>query len=128
MIKAHGLAHITLTVSDIHRTKKFYEQIFETEFELDHGRGFSLTTVGAPVWFVQWDNIAPDDKFDPSRIGLDHFAIKLELMAELDGVANKLIEMGVKTAGIQKFSGKYPYIEFKDPDNIQTEFFISKEI
>ena len=36
--------------------------------------------------------------------------------------------MKVETAGLQRFAGKYPYVCFRDPDNIQTEFFISEEL
>ena len=36
--------------------------------------------------------------------------------------------MGVNNAGLERFAGKYPYVAFRDPDNIQTEFFIVKEL
>lgn len=35
---------------------------------------------------------------------------------------------GIAHAGLQRFAGKYPYVAFRDPDNIQTEFFIPEEL
>lgn len=129
MIRAHGLAHATLTVTDIKRTKAFYEELFGTEFEMDSKRVFSLATVGVPVWFVERPIAKKtNDRFNEKRVGLDHIAFKLENLSVLEKVVAKLQEMGVKTAGLEKYADKYPYVAFRDPDNIQTEFFIPKEV
>ncbi len=128
MIKGYGIAHTTLTISDVQETKKFYERLFETELPMDNERSFSLLKVGIPCWFVQWEKQYPNDRFDERRIGLDHVAFELKTLGELKGVVKKLDEMGVKNEGLEKFAGKYPYVAFRDPDNIQTEFFISKKM
>jgi glyoxylase I family protein len=126
MIKGYGIAHAVLTVSNIQHTKDFYEKLFETSLEMDDESSFSLLKVGIPCWFAQWkkDN---NDRFDEKRVGLDHIAFKLETLEELQKVINRLIEMKVPNAGLERFAGKYPYVAFRDPDNIQTEFFIPKE-
>lgn len=126
--KAHGLAHATLTVSDIQKTKKFYEEVFQTKFDFDNKKSFSLLAVGIPCWFVQWSKKYPNDRFDERRIGLDHIAFKLETLLELNHIIGRLKELKVNTKGLQRFAGKYPYVAFRDPDNIQTEFFIPKEL
>lgn len=128
MIKGYGIAHTTLTVSDIQRTKKFYEELFEIELRMDDERSFSLLKVGIPCWFVQWEKQYPGDKFDERRVGLDHIAFKLKTIDELKKVIKQLNKMKVKNAGLERFSGKYPYVAFRDLDNIQTEFFIPKEL
>jgi glyoxylase I family protein len=127
MIKADGIAHVTLTVSDVLATKQFYEDLFETEFPMDDDKSFSLKKVGIPCWFVQWKT-KTSDKFDEKKVGLDHIAFKLQTLEALNEVVSKLKTMNVETAGLQRFSGKYPYVAFRDPDNIQTEFFIPKEL
>ncbi len=124
MLKGYGIAHTTLTVSDIQRTKKFYEDLFDTKLELDNKWSFSLLKVGIPCWFSQWNKPNKNDRFDEKRIGLDHIAFKLETIEELEKIIAKLKKMGVKTKGLERFAGKYPYVCFRDPDNIQTEFFI----
>lgn len=128
MMKAHGIAHATLTVSDIKETKAFYEKLFGTQFSMDGENSFSLLTAGIPCWFAQWEKKYPADRFDERRIGLDHIAFKLETIEELEAVIKRLNEMGVKNAGLERFAGKYPYVAFRDPDNIQIEFFIPKEL
>ena len=128
MIKGYGIAHATLTVSDIKITKKFYEELFGVEFEMDDQNSFSLLKVGVPCWFVQWEKQYPNDRFDEKRVGLDHIAFELKTLEELEGIIRRLDEMGIKNAGLERFSGKYPYVAFRDPDNIQTEFFIPKEM
>lgn len=128
MIRASGIAHATITVSDIKKTKEFYEKLFGTQFPMDDGKSFSLLTVGIPCWFVQWEKQYPADRFDERRIGLDHIAFKLETLEELKHFINVVNEMSVKNAGLERFAGKYPYVAFRDPDNIQVEFFIPKEM
>lgn len=123
-----GIDHVTLTVSDINRTKDFYNKLFQTKFEKDDEYSFSLLAVDIPVWFVQWKKQQSNDSFDETRIGLDHIAFSLDTIEELEKFVARLKDMGVKTEGLQRFAGKYPYVCFRDPDNIQTEFFISQEL
>lgn|SRR3989344_677799 len=128
MIKAYGIAHTTLTVSNISKTLSFYKTLFDTSLLMDDDKSFSLLKVGIPCWFVQWEKQYPNDRFDERRVGLDHVAFQLKTLDELEVMINRLNTMGVKNAGLQRFAGKYPYVAFRDPDNIQTEFFIPKEI
>ena len=123
-----GIDHVTLTVSNLDRTKAFYEQLFKTRFTKHKDNSFNLLPVGIPAWFVQWKKRYPNDRFDERRIGLDHIAFHLETMEELENFVKRLKDMRVKTAGLERFQGKYPYVAFRDPDNIQTEFFIPKKI
>lgn len=126
MIKAYGLAHATLTVFDIKRAKNFYEQLFGTDIPLDNKYSFGLLKVGIPCWFVQWPENKKSDKFDEKRVGLDHLAFEISSLDELKNVIKRLDEMKVKNAGLEYFADKYPYVCFRDPDNIQIEFFISE--
>lgn len=128
MENRQGIDHVTLTVSNLDQTKKFYEQLFQTKFTKHKENSFNLLLVSIPVWFVQWEKQYPNDRFDERRIGLDHIAFHLDELADLEKFVNRLKEMGVETAGLERYDGKYPYVAFRDPDNIQTEFFISQEL
>ncbi|OGM76679.1 hypothetical protein A2210_01495 [Candidatus Woesebacteria bacterium RIFOXYA1_FULL_40_18] len=128
MIKGYGIAHTTLTVSDIQRTKKFYERLFQVKLPMDNKFSLSLLKVGIPCWFVQWEKQYPKDRFDERRIGLDHIAFELKTLGELKKIIARLDEMRIKNAGLERFADKYPYVAFRDPDNIQTEFFIPEEM
>ncbi|OGG25084.1 hypothetical protein A3A59_00280 [Candidatus Gottesmanbacteria bacterium RIFCSPLOWO2_01_FULL_42_10] len=127
-MKAYGIAHVTLTVSHIEQTKTFYEQLFETKFLMSNAHSFSLLKVGISCWFTQWKKQYPNDRFDENRVGLDHIAFELKTLEELTQIIKRLNVMGIKNAGLQRFAGKYPYVAFRDLDNIQTEFFIRKEM
>ena len=128
MIKGYGIAHVTLTVSNIQKTKAFYKELFQKEFSMDDKSSFSLLDVGIPCWFVQWEEKNQNDRFNEKRIGLDHVAFRIETIDELNYFVKKLDTMNVHNSGLKRFAGKYPYVAFRDPDNIQTEFFIPKEI
>lgn len=128
MTNRQGIDHVTLSVSNIEQTRKFYNTLFQIEFDKHKENSFNLLPVGIPVWFVQWEKHHPNDRFDETRIGLDHIAFHLDTLEELEKFVNRLKEMGVKTVGLERFAGKYPYVAFRDPDNIQTEFFIPKEL
>ncbi|MEK9143348.1 MAG: VOC family protein [Patescibacteria group bacterium] len=128
MDRTQAIDHVTLTVSHLDRTKSFYEQLFQAKFTKHKSNSFHLLPVGIPVWFVQWEKQHPNDRFDETRIGLDHIAFHSETVEVLEKFVNRLTEMGIETAGIQRYDGKFPYITFRDPDNIQVEFFIPKEM
>lgn len=128
MTNRQGIDHVTLSVSNIEQTRKFYNALFQIEFEKHKENSFNLLKVNIPVWFVQWEKQYPRDRFDERRIGLDHIAFHLDTLEELKKFVSRLKEMGVKTVGLERFAGKYPYVAFRDPDNIQTEFFIPKEL
>lgn len=126
--RAMAIDHVTLTVSNLNRTKSFYEQLFQVKFTKHKDNSFNLLPVGIPVWFIQWEKQRPNDKFDETRIGLDHIAFHLDTLEELKEFVNRLKEINATTVGLQRYAGKYPYVCFRDPDNIQTEFFIPKEL
>lgn len=126
-IIGQGIAHVTLTVANVERTKHFYEKLFQTTFEMDNNNSFSLLKVHIPCWFVQWSQNSKD-RFDEKRVGLDHVAYKLKTILELEAIIQRLHEMKITNAGLQRFARKYPYVAFRDPDNIQTEFFIPEEL
>lgn len=100
-LRAHAIDHVTLTVSNLDRTIDFYDQLFQTKLTKHKYNSFNLLPVGIPVWFVQRQKQHPNDKFDESRIGLDHIAIHLETLKELEVFVDRLRNMGVKTAGLE---------------------------
>lgn len=119
---------MTLTVSNLERTKSFYETLFRTRLQKHKDNSFNLLKIGYPVWFVEWEKKHPHDRFDETRIGLDHIAFHLDTLKDLNTFVARLKMMRVKTAGLERYHGKYPYVAFRDPDNIQTEFFISEKM
>jgi catechol 2,3-dioxygenase-like lactoylglutathione lyase family enzyme len=66
---------------------------------------------------------ADGDRFDERRIGLDHVAIGVNDRADIDALAARLDAAGVPHGGIQHDALGPAMISFRDPDNVQWEFF-----
>ncbi len=122
-----ALTHVALTVTDLEVSVPWYKQLFgvapamdeETNgyrhvvFPLGGGMLFGLHTL--PL-------TKPDDVFQELRAGLDHVAFGCASRDELEGWVGRLDELGVAHGEIVDApfgSG----LAFRDPDNIQLEFF-----
>jgi len=79
---------------------------------------------GIEIGFIQHPETPPGDRFDEMRIGLDHISFKAPDEAALHALAERLIQAGVDTKGVEIFfpNGK-KYVSFRDPDNIQLEYW-----
>lgn len=66
----------------------------------------------------------PGDEFDDHRTGLDHLEFVVEAREDLVEWVARLDEMGVEHSGVKEFDyTANSMITFRDPDNIQLEFF-----
>jgi catechol 2,3-dioxygenase-like lactoylglutathione lyase family enzyme len=123
-----GLNHIILTVSNAERSRSFYHDLlgFETVvLEDGPGGGFMFTSGGVMVFFYASRHPIEGDRFNEFRIGLDHLSFTIPNREELDQLAGKLIQSGVDTKGVEQFAptGNW-YVAFRDPDNIQLEYWL----
>ena len=84
MINRRGIDHVTLTVSDINQTKEFYDSLFQTKFEKTMKTLLSIISRYS-VWFVH-RKTASKDRFDETRVGLDHISFHLEALEELESL------------------------------------------
>jgi glyoxylase I family protein len=122
-----GLSHIILTVSDLDRSRKFYNDLlgFQVQdIQFEGGRMFFFTVGGVSIWFLVHKQTPPGDRFSEFRIGLDHLSFKATTEDELKAMADKLIAAGVDTKGVETFFSGNKYIAFRDPDNIQLEYWL----
>lgn len=62
------------------------------------------------------------DRFDETRVGLDHFPLQVPTRDELEKWAARLDELGIAHSGIKDVAYG-SIITFRDPDNTQAEFF-----
>jgi len=63
-----------------------------------------------------------DDQFTERRIGLDHLAFGVS-SGEVARLAKVLEDAGVPNSGVKKDPLGPAMITFRDPDNVQWEFF-----
>jgi glyoxylase I family protein len=125
-MQTNGINHINLTVTDLDRSRKFYGELlgFKVENFPDHNV-FRIIAGKDDIWFITHEQTETNDKFSEFRVGLDHLSFTAPDREALDILAEKLKKAGVETKGVEQFvTGNY-YIAFRDPDNIQLEYWLN---
>jgi catechol 2,3-dioxygenase-like lactoylglutathione lyase family enzyme len=121
----------TLTVTDKDRSASWYRELFDMYIRRENAapdgslRDVCLVepATGLEIALVEYASGSrePFDEFHP---GLDHLEFLVANRSDLDDWAARLDALGIEHSGI-----KEPYytpnamITFRDPDNIQLEFF-----
>jgi lactoylglutathione lyase len=120
--------HIGLNVSDIKRSKKFYQQIFGFEVMLeseDSGKLFVFLTQGDRLLLTLWQQSS--GAFVKDRPGLHHLSFQVDSVEQV-----RAVEARVRSAGAKIYhEGIVPHAEgapsggifFDDPDGIRLEVF-----
>lgn len=125
-----ALDHIVLTVSDLARARHFYGEVLGLALhdDPDYLGGSLYFMVGdVQVYLVRHAATPPGDRFSELRVGLDHLAFRAPDEAALDALAARLIAAGVPTNGVEVYApGGKRYIAFRDPDNIQLEYWLDE--
>ncbi|OBG13598.1 glyoxalase [Mycolicibacterium celeriflavum] len=135
-ITTTSIAHIRLTVTDIERSREFYEAVFgwRVLFELPEGADAATRDAlsflfGGVIYDLGGMLVglrpAATDRFDENRTGLDHLAFRMLSKDELDSAARHLDELGVAHEPIKDIGPSY-ILEFRDPDNIALELTAPK--
>ncbi len=122
-----GLHHINVTVSDLKQAKAFYGDLlgFKINDEYMEEYKFISFSVGpVDVYMLQHEATPKGDRFSEFRIGLDHLSFAAPSEEALNELAAKLLAAGVNTKGVETFVTGNKYIAFRDPDNIQLEYWL----
>jgi glyoxylase I family protein len=120
--------YIAFSVTDARASAEWYRNVL--------GMTTERANFGGGVWASDWDEVLlihpgsglriallqhpsnDGQPFSEFRTGLDHIEFEVGSMRELDAWRRKLDELGIP------YSGARPHIvTFRDPDNIQLEFF-----
>ncbi|OMC19854.1 MULTISPECIES: VOC family protein [unclassified Mycobacterium] len=135
-VTCSSIAHVRLTVSDIERSRQFYESVFDwpvllevpenaddaTRDQLSFLFGGVIYDLGGTLLGLR---PVATDRFHEDRAGLDHIAFRLNNRAELDSAATHLDEIGVEHEPVKDIGPSY-ILEFRDPDNIALELTAPK--
>jgi glyoxylase I family protein len=136
VITANSIAHVRLTVTDIERSRRFYESVFgwpvllEVPDNADESTRKQLGFLfGGVIYDLGGALIAlrpvASDRFHEDRAGLDHIAFRTADKAELDSAAEYLDELGIDHEPVKDIGPSY-ILEFRDPDNIALELTAPK--
>jgi glyoxylase I family protein len=131
-----SIAHVRLTVTDIERSRQFYESVFDWPVLLEVPENADEATRDQLAFLyggVVYDlggtllGLRPvaTDRFHEDRAGLDHLAFRLGSKDELDTAAAHLDEVGVEHEPVKDIGPSY-ILEFRDPDNIALELTAPK--
>ena len=121
-----GYNHLTLTVTDLKRSREFYTGLMGlnviAEFgptRLILGNEDMVISVGEPPDPSQ---AIANDSFNENRVGLDHLSFSVESVHELERAQKLFSEAGVRHAEIKELTDfGIAVMMFWDPDNIQLE-------
>jgi glyoxylase I family protein len=123
-----GISHVDLTVSDCERAAAWWQDIVGfTLVNRTRGETFETRTLvhpsGVAVTVMTHDETVQSGLFDERRIGLDHLAFRVADRHELQRWATHLEAKSVTHPGIID-TGFGPTVVFRDPDNMQLEFYV----
>jgi glyoxylase I family protein len=136
-IPTTAYAHVRLTVTDIARSRAFYDEVFglPVAFELpedaDEETRQQLSFLFGGVIYRLGDSLlglrpVGTDAFAEDRTGLDHLSFQVDSRSDLVTAVELLDERGVAHGGIKDVGAGY-VLEFRDPDNIALELFAPQQ-
>ncbi|MGU3503055.1 VOC family protein [Mycobacterium sp. C31M] len=129
-----GVHHISLTVTDLAESIRWYERVFQAArigVTIPHngceetGYAVLLVEPRSGLMFGLHSNTAnTGEKFDESLTGLDHVSFSVAGRVALEQWATWLDGLGVPHSGVVDETDPIVYstVVFRDPDNIQLEF------
>lgn len=135
IIDSSGYAHVRLTVTDIARSKAFYDRIFGWPVAIDHSAEAGQPGVaesqekfyGGCVYQLPSGSLfglrpVGDDRFSPDRTGLDHLSFLVNSRDDLVAAATAFDEAGVVHGEIVDLTDSgIAFLSFQDPDDINVE-------
>ncbi|MBJ8343560.1 VOC family protein [Antrihabitans sp. YC2-6] len=135
-ITTKSVSHVRLTVTDIDRSKAFYDTVFgwpvalEVPADADDATRERLGFLFGGVLYQVGQGLlglrpVATDSFDENRVGLDHLAFAVADRSELESAVTLLDSAGIAHAGIKDIGAMY-ILEFRDPDNIALELSAPK--
>ncbi|MGI5221221.1 VOC family protein [Nocardia sp. CA-290969] len=136
LVPTAGTHHLRLTVTDIQRSRSFYQDVLgfavaaespgdpdDPEVRTDPFRLYGGVVFEANGMLLGLRPVAAkSDRFDPDRVGLDHLSFTVAARDDLIDAAARLDEAGIPHGQIIDMTDLgIAILAFDDPDGIQLE-------
>lgn len=135
LITSSGFAHVRLTVTDIERSKTFYDRVFGWPIAIDASDHADDPSVrrsqeqyyGGVVYQTPQGTLfglrpVGENTFDPDVTGLDHLSFAVESRDALEQAATVLTEAGIEHGEVTDLADAgIAILSFQDPDDINVE-------
>jgi glyoxylase I family protein len=135
LIDSSGFAHVRITVTNIHRSKDFYDQVFGWPVAVDATDSVDEPGVkdsaekfyGGAVYQTPQGTLfglrpVGNTEFDSTRTGLDHVSFAVSSRADLEAAEKALGDAGIVHGEIKDLDDAgMAILSFQDPDDINVE-------
>ncbi len=124
-----AISHLDLSVTDVEKSATWYCDVLglRRARRADLDNRIMIVLVHEPSGLIiglNQHNETVGDRFDEHRPGLDHVGFGVPDRDTLDAWQERLAKLGVKHSPVtDSASGSGAALVFRDPDNIQLEFW-----
>jgi glyoxylase I family protein len=130
-VNTPGLNHVILTVSNLEQSRAFYGDLLGFEIKdipPEYGNLCYFMVGNVSIWLITHEQTPPHDRFSEFRLGLDHLAFSAPDAQALHDLVATLRAAGADTTDVKTFHDRWLYVVFRDPDNIQLEYWLDEPI
>lgn len=135
LIGSSGYSHVRLTVTDIERSKAFYDQVFGWPIAVDESASVAEPGVsesserfyGGTVYQTPQGSLfglrpVGSAAFDAQHTGLDHVSFAVDARSDLEQAAKALTGAGIEHGEVTDLADAgIAILSFQDPDDINIE-------
>jgi catechol 2,3-dioxygenase-like lactoylglutathione lyase family enzyme len=135
LVSSSGFAHVRLTVTDIARSKEFYDRLFGWPVAVDSSdrvdepgvRDSAEEFYGGTVYQTPQGTLfglrpVGSETFDADATGLDHVSFAVASRADLESARDALSEAGIEHGEILDLEDAgMAILSLQDPDDINVE-------
>ena len=136
LINPTGLHHLRITVTDLARSRAFYQDVLgftviaespgdpnDPQVRNDPAQLFGgVVFQTAGLIFGLRPVADPTDRFDSERVGLDHLSFSVGSLDELSSAAERLRQAGIEHGEVKELTNfNNAILSFSDPDGIPLE-------
>jgi glyoxylase I family protein len=127
-LKLTGKLWLSLSVRDLSASLDWYRNLFGFEVQSESRTdGFDAAILvdpesGTSIGLIS-HNTNPTDPFSETRTGLDHLEFIVPDDTAFDASVSRLDELGIEHSEIKERPSGARIVTFRDPDNIQLEFY-----